>query len=391
MVAAPVTPPAPLDLRPLLPRYLAIHGFASQGAFVSTANDYLGKSSRGSFELFEAGLNVSAELSNQLRVGMQLFARDVGTLGNYAVNLDWAFIDYRWRRWLGVRAGHIKLPHGLYNEYTDIDAARVPILMPQGIYPIDSRDVLLAHTGFAAYGERALGDAQSVSYQLFAGTFSLEAQTSQQVSAVEVDAKYVVGGQLFWHPLEGLRVGGSVLRTSIDYFVQLSQEQIDMYVAGGAVPEGFDGRVGVFLRPATIAVGSAEYSRNDWTFAAEYSRWLIRFRAEPAIIPTTESDSERFYGLVARRFTERVEAAAYYSVYHAETGDRTGQDEMRFAKSHHAFQRDASLTLRYDVNEHWLWKLEAHFIDGTADLDRADNLASSRYWGLFLARTTVTF
>ena len=32
--------------------------------------------------------------------------------------MDWAFLDYQWRPWLGLRAGIIKMPFGLYNEYT---------------------------------------------------------------------------------------------------------------------------------------------------------------------------------------------------------------------------------------------------------------------------------
>lgn len=396
----PVTPPpsppahpaeaAPVDLRPLLSRYLSVRGFLSQGAFISTANDYLGKSSRGSLELFEAGLTISAELSDQLRVGMQLFSRDVGTLGDYTIDLDWAYLDYRWKPWLGLRAGHIKLPFGLYNEYTDIDVARVSILMPQSLYPIDSRDVLLAHTGFSVYGE-ARTTIGTLTYQLFGGTFLIEPASSAQARADSIDSKYVVGGQVFLSPHEGLRVGASYLRASIDYFFTLEPSQIQMYVDAGVVPPDFDGKVALYQRPATLVVGSAEYLRDDWTFAAEYSRWLVRFRAEPALIPTTESDSERFYVLAAKRLSDRHELGGYYSVYHVDAADRRGRDTMQFARPQDAFQRDAALTLRYDVNEHWLWKLEGHLVDGTAALVRTTNPDPTRTWGLFLIRTTLTF
>ena len=49
------------------------------------------------------------------------------------------------------------------------------------------------------------------------------------------------------------------------------------------------------------------------------------------------------------------------------------------------------MSLRYDVTDQWLWKLEGHFIDGTADLDSARNQDPTRYWGLFLLETTVRF
>jgi hypothetical protein len=64
---------------------------------------------------------------------------------------------------------------------------------------------------------------------------------------------------------------------------------------------------------------------------------------------------------------------------------------MQFAKPYLAYQRDLAVTLRYDVNDAWLWKLEGHFMDGAAALDAALNPNPKRYWGLFLLRTTVSF
>ena len=51
----------------------------------------------------------------------------------------------------------IRLPFGLYNDINDIDAARVPILLPQSIYPATSRDYLLAQTGFLLIRAYSLG------------------------------------------------------------------------------------------------------------------------------------------------------------------------------------------------------------------------------------------
>ena len=134
---------------------IELHGFISEGAFWSTSNEYIGSSSRGSLKLFEAGLNVSTEVADRLRAGMQLFARDFGDLED-APRFDWAFLDYRWQSRLGIRAGIIKMPFGLYNEYTDVDSARVSILMPQSVYSFVNRDVLLSHRGFALYGNHVL-------------------------------------------------------------------------------------------------------------------------------------------------------------------------------------------------------------------------------------------
>lgn len=45
---------------------LEIHAFVSQGVVKSTANNYLGRSERGSLALTEAGLNVSKVLVDRL-------------------------------------------------------------------------------------------------------------------------------------------------------------------------------------------------------------------------------------------------------------------------------------------------------------------------------------
>ena len=111
-----------------------VHGFISQGYMQSTENDFLGHTHEGTFEFNEFGINFSTELTDELRVGMQFFARDLGLLGNGELLVDWAYGDYKWKNWLGIRAGKIKMPLGLYNEYRDLDLARTNIFMPQGVY-----------------------------------------------------------------------------------------------------------------------------------------------------------------------------------------------------------------------------------------------------------------
>jgi hypothetical protein len=376
------------------PARVQIHGFASEGAFASTANDYLGSASSASLELFEAGINFSTDVADRLRAGIQLFARDVGSLRDDAPRIDWAYLDYHWRPWLGLRAGAIKMPFGLYNEYVDIDAARLPILLPESVYPIRNRDVLLSHTGFAIYGSRTIGIGGELEYQAWLGTLTIAREALDLVSATldSARSKYVTGAQVFWHPpLDGLRVGATFVRTSVDFHVTLAPATVNALIMAGAVAPGFDGKVVISQRPDTLVVGSAEYSSGDWLFAAEYSRWFKRQRATlPVLIPTFEEDGERFYAMGTRRMSPWLEAGGYYSVNHFDAGDRGGHDP-RFAERFYAFQRDLSVTLRFDVNDHWLWKLEGHLMDGTASLPATSNPHPERYWGLFLLRTTVTF
>ncbi len=399
--AEPPAEPVPAESGFDMPS-VAIHGFVSQGAFTSTDNDYLGRSERGSVEFLEAAVNVSTEVTERLRIGAQLFTRDLGPIGNYTMTLDWGFIDYKWRDWLGLRAGRIKMPFGLYNEFADIDAARTPILLPQSVYPITSRDFQLAQTGFSLYGSMNLA-AGGFDYQVFGGALfiaeSTFLDTGPLLDLVEVDTKYVAGGQLFWRtPVSGLRIGASALHTNVALHLRTDALTSAALIMAGVVPPDFDGNFEYGLRDVTMAVGSIEYAREDWLFSAEYSRWLSEvYSSIPTFIPTVEQEEERFYGMVSRRFTPWFELGTYYSVHFLDVDDRDGnapRNAMRFRETHRAYIKDLALSTRFDINDYWLWKLEAHYMDGTAgvaddDPDDPDNLAE--HWGFFLLKTTVSF
>jgi hypothetical protein len=398
--AAPASPDAESDPEPgfELPA-LALHGFVSQGAFLSTDNDYLGRSERGSVEFLEAALNVSTEVTDRLRVGAQLFTRDLGPIGNYSLTLDWAYLDYRWRDWLGLRAGRVKMPFGLYNEFSDIDSARLPILLPQSVYPIVNRDFLLAHTGFSLYGSHTLGGAGALDYQLFAGTiFILEEggalNASAQLNIGEIDTKYVTGGQLFWRtPVPGLRAGASYLHTDIVFHLSFDPVTTALLRMRGVVPDDFDGTFEYGLSGIDLIIGSIEYTLEDLTLAAEYSRWTDRVTSSiPDVLRESDQDDARFYGMAAYRVTGWFEAGTYYSVLlDVDDLDLNG---AALTEGHRGYRKDLAVSTRFDVNDFWLWKLEAHYMKGTADVpdpDPEDPDDLARRWGLFLVKTTVSF
>ena len=105
---------------------------------------------------------------------MQLFAQDLGPTGNYNAKMDWFYLDYRWQDWLGFRAGRVKIPFGLYNEINDIDSARVPVLLPQSVYPSENRNYLLAQTGAELYGYLSCASAGALDYRSTAGTIFVD-------------------------------------------------------------------------------------------------------------------------------------------------------------------------------------------------------------------------
>jgi hypothetical protein len=373
---------------------IQIHGFVSEGGFVSTDNDFIGSSSRGSLKFFEAAFNISAELTDQLRVGMQFVSRSVGTLSEEVPRVDWALADYHPRQWFGLRAGVIKMPLGLYNEYIAVDAARTAILLPQSVYAIRNRDALFSHAGFAVYGGIPLGSAGVLDYQAWLGTLMIprSALTVSNATLESTDTKYVTGGQLFWRtPLDGLRFGATYVQASIDFHLTLDATNTSQLIMAGLVPADYRGQLRVSQRPTRWWVVSAEYLYEDWLFAAEYLRgFKHQVTSLPEVIPATDDEGDGFYGMVTYRIARYLEIGAYYSVNYADVNDRRGHSE-KFSKPYLAFQRDLAGTVRFDINEYWLWKLEGHFMDGASELPATTNPDPTRYWGLFLLRTTVTF
>jgi hypothetical protein len=373
---------------------IQVHGFVSEGGFISTANEFIGKSSRGSLKFLEVGLNLSVSLTDQLRVGVQFVSRSVGNLSEEIPRLDWAIIDYRYRPWFGVRAGAIKLPLGLYNEFIGVDATRAAILLPQSVYPLRNRDALVSHTGFAVYGDVPLGPAGVLEYQAWLGILAIprSALELDGASLESVDTKYVTGGQLFYRPIEGLRVGATYLRASLDFNLRLDSGNTQQLIAAGLVAPDYNGKLVVQQSPASFWVASAEYTVGDWLFAFEYSRWFKHQKSSlPLLLPAFEQDEERFYGMLTYRISPHFELGSYYSVTHVNADDRRGRRENFRGKRITAFQRDLAGTLRIDVNDYWLWKLEAHLIDGVGELQSTQNPNPTRLWGMFLIRTTVTF
>src|SRR5256886_3759494 len=192
---------------------LQIHGFISQGFLLTSANDYLAHSSEGSFEFTEIGLNFTLPATDRLTLGLQIFHHALGPIGDYRATLDWYSLDYHWRDWLGIRAGRVKVPFGLYNDSSDIDSARTAILLPQSIYPAANRDFLLAQTGGELYGFKDLGVAGGLDYRLYGGTIFLDVkqQAGSPVSVVDLNVPLVAGARALPSPPPlGFRLGGGL-------------------------------------------------------------------------------------------------------------------------------------------------------------------------------------
>jgi hypothetical protein len=364
-----------------------VHGFVSQGFIYSVNNNYLANdTTHGSFQFSEIGLNFTKSITDDLRVGLQLFAEDLGPTGSYDAKLDWFYLDYHWKDWLGLRAGRVKIPFGLYNEINDVDSARVPVLLPQSVYPVENTNYLLAQTGGELYGYLKSRYAGALDYRAYGGTIFVDTLippgSPYQVESLNVP--YVVGGRLLWEaPLEGLRLAGSIQALKLDATLLTSA-----MTATPTMPAAPAGSASIEI-PAELWVASAEYASHDLVLAAEYSRWYIKSTSsDAALFPASPlTTSEHGYVMATYRVTKWFEPGAYYAIEFPNIESRSGRQNQ---------QHDVAATLRFDINRHWLVKLEGHFMSGTAELDPTLNnnvplTALDRDWEVFLAKTTAYF
>ncbi len=361
-----------------------IHGFVSQGFIMSDTYNYLTHNSKdGSFDYNEVGINFSKEMTDKLRLGIQLFARDLGDVANNKVSVDWAYGDYRVQDWLGIRAGRIKLPLGLYNETRDVDMLRTGIVMPQSVYADLLRDTVIAANGAGLYGNIDLSGAGSLDYQAISGVINTDNESGVQKyfddgfgptltlnGEMDPDIAYI--GNLRWYtPLDGLLFGVSYL----------TMESENPVLLGGAISTTQEFSTDVL----TLSV---EYTWEDLVVAAEYQTFEVESYL-PSFDARTPNTSEGYYVSASYRFTELFSMGAHYSVFYADKDDKDGDT---FSTKSDAWEKDLALSLRFDINDYMVFKVEGHSVDGTARVVNADNPTKSEddfYYGV--AKVTFSF
>lgn len=350
-------------------REVEIHGFASQGFVYTNTNNWLTmNSNQGSAAFTDFGINISANITDHLRVGAQLYDRNLGQLGQYHPSLDWAVADYRLRSWFGVRGGKVKTTLGLYTDSQDLDFLRIFALLPQSIYPTDLRDATIAHLGGDIYGnvsfKQGLG---SLSYTAYAGHRSDSLYGGYVYLASQFGLHYSrygglqYGADLRWTtPLKGLMVGISRMNEDI----------------GGQATAQFPGG----LEPS---FPESDHSKADWTnqffgkytvgklqIDSEYRRFLNNavYYSSGVFAATNETDVRGCYISATYRVMKRIGIGSYYSRYTLDSVS-TGPDAF-----YAATQTDANLprnhiydkvvSARFDFKKFWNVKIEGHFMNG---------------------------
>ncbi|MGE5341551.1 MAG: hypothetical protein ACM3SY_08715 [Candidatus Omnitrophota bacterium] len=369
---------------------IRLNGFLSQAYMKSSKNNFLTRSTEGSFEINELGFTVSTDLTDKLRLGFQLFSRDLGDLGNNTVHLDWAFGDYRLTNWLGIRLGKVKAPMGLYNEGRDTDFLRPMAFLPQGIYIETYRGFIVAYQGLGLYGNINLNKLGELGYHVYAGTNNISKDETlvkhignmisqyakMPVPDFNVNTKRAKGGKIEWDtPITGLKTAVSYL----DYYGEM--------LLHAGMPE-----IG-HLKVPHWWILSLEFVRRNFTLSAEYSEMKTDIALNSVPTPLELKTHQAFYVMVSYMLTKHITLTGLVDIFYRDKEDRKGKlFLLQHLPDYMGWRKDYGACLRYDFNDHWTVKAEYHTINGAALYIHLYNTNGFvKDWNYFIFKTSFNF
>lgn len=389
-------------------RDIHIHGFVSQGWLKTDSNNYLSDTQDGTFRFNEIGINFSSVLSERLRLGIQLFSRDIGDYYNNDIVLDWAVADYRFSNTWGIKAGKVKMPFGLYNQIRDTDMLRTPILMPSGIYSEIRRDYTDAYNGIGVYGSLDVFGAADMNTELFFGTsgissdsiyfksdFEKAAKISSRILSrslsyenPDMDTNYVGGASVSWNtPTDGLKIAFSIMTSETDSSCDLKSDT-------GVIAAKFESDIDV----SSIQVWSMEYSVKRLTIATEWMMMRtgndLRYTRDGQTTAfSSVQKSQSWYIQASYQINDWLTYGLYYSEYYPDREDKLGKKlVLKGEPDYFAWQKELVPTIRIDIGKNWLIKLEAHFTDGAALVNEFENPEETeRHWTLWAIKSSFNF
>jgi hypothetical protein len=252
--------------------------------------------------------------------------------------------------------------------------------MPQAVYDQHYRDVLNAVSGADVYGTVDLGRGGALDYDVYAGTVFI------QPRGADYDLENVFGTRVIWDAPTCLRASAHGLYSNFSASAQVSDAERDQIIAAGGADADWDGVVVEKYKNWKMFGGALECATDRLTVTAEAGIWDAEVEETPMLGPPDRYRELRAYTQADFHLDDRLSTALYLSVY----GELDGTT-MATAENRH--QYDLAASVRYDVTPNWLVKAEAHAIDGfgLTESDLNSDRERVHRWGMFLAKTTLTF
>lgn len=369
---------------------IQLHGFLTQGYFLTSDNRLFGKSDMGgSFDYTEAGLGSSWSLNPDFRIAGQLLFRRAGPRNRNDIELDFGLIDYTLHSTvdsrLGIRLGRFKLPFGFYNETRDVLFTRPTILLPQSIYADATRDVAVSADGGLIYSDFQ-DEWGNLSFQLGAGF----------ARASNLDTEITLLGADFPGNTYSALSGISQLR------YDFKGGQYRMAITSAFADTRYDPE---FSPPNDLGAGKIIFK--PLIFSLQYNQEKLSLTAEYAIRPLKASGfgglldrdhiGESYYLQAEYRFDTNWRAILRHDAFYNNRKDRYGNkfNATTGYPAHTQFAKDWTFGLRYNVNPSFLIAAEYHYINGTVWVlpfqDNPNPFDLKQRWDLFALAVSYRF
>lgn len=366
-----------------------MHGFLSQGFTYTSHNNVYGPSDHGSFDFREMGVNGSMRLLPNLLVSTQGVYRSAGGSDTLGFRLDFAQMDYSAQlsnaTALGVRAGRVKIPFGLYNSTRDVIWTRPSVLLPLSIYldTLALRQPMLAADGGVVYGHYVYGDHG----------LTLEFLAAEPQDNLGGAPQFLTGlpnpqGSFTGRPLLLGRAVYEWLGGRGRLMVSVVDLNRDFNSKSSTQPSG--------NVKALYPLFSAQYNAEHWSLTSEYG-WIETQRS--GFTPMVQKNaSESFYVQGEYRLTQDWSTILRYDVLYTDRADPNGRQASALTglPRHRFFAKDLTAGVRWEFARNWMIAAEYHRVNGTAWLSTNDNPSlpaggGTADWDLFATMLSFRF
>jgi opacity protein-like surface antigen len=307
---------------------IGVNGQAGYGR--TDGNTFGAGTEEGSYENTAVALSLMAHPAERLLIGTQLHFAG-GDEG--AVEVDWAFAEWKLHDALRLRLGKSKHPFGLYGESLDVGTLRPFFELPTVMYG-PAHLVGEGYVGAGLTGFYRLSKDWAIAYDVYGGELHVVAYEPYE-QLFEPDT---VPGQLEMTESRDLVGGRVTLETPV--------EGLTFMVSGysGMERDTFQGAAD---RPHRAAAASVEYLTDAITARAEYA----------ALEESKEADTQAAYVELAYKFRVGIQLAA-----RAEGSwiDADGFDGSSALLRH----REAAVGVNYWFTPDLVVKASYHLVDG---------------------------
>jgi hypothetical protein len=256
--------------------------------------------------------------------------------------------DYKVNRWIGVRAGKVKMRWGLFNDTQDYDPGYLWSVLPETIYGVDYRATDLSQLGVEFYGQVPLAEGMGkLNYSAWWGDYFvatddgiMEGFKESGLTFSNTPGGKTPGFDLRWHtPLKGLMVGGSLMA----------------YDTKGTLTNG------TYFQPLSYwPAYYAQYDFKKFFLTGQYSK-MIQYQTVTITgsAPSTSLlDNPAWFAMAGYRVTGKLQVGAYYT--------RSWEVPLDIPPTPDEYFHEWVVSSRYDINSNFYAKLEGHFINGNA-------------------------